>query len=212
LCDASDPKRRQYLESARTALELLLGRNNLFTTRSGLPLDRLFAGRYILPCQHLNTWQCRFLGWFFLNYLHFKSRHLPETTQLKSILVVDDASKFISKPDNIFGPGAKTSIFLHLLSVLRSTGRGVIFVDQLGEPVSSDVKQLCNNWLICGGMRGTHNQSEVASAMGLSRDQAEMLGRLKTREAVCFCPTTYPYAVHGFIPVVAGPQGRISDD
>jgi hypothetical protein len=142
-----------------------------------------------------------------LNYLYFKSLHVPETTELKSLIVFEDSSKFISKPDNVFGSGAKTSVYLHLLSTLRSTGRGVIFIDQLVEPICDDVKQLCNNWLIVGGMRGTHNQSEVASAMGLTPDQAAMLGRLQCREAVCFCPTTYPYAVHGIIPQVPEPRG-----
>jgi len=205
LCDTKNNKRTQYLESARTALDVLLGRNNLFATRSGLPLDALFTGNYILQCRYLTTTQSRFLGWFLLNYLYFKSLYKAETTSLNSIIVFEDSSKFISKPDNIFGSGPKTSIWLHLLSVLRSTGRGIIFIDQLVEPICDDVKQLCNNWLICGGMRGTHNQSEVASAMGLTEDQAAMLGRLKYREAVCFCPTTFPYAVHGTIPMVPDP-------
>jgi len=212
LCEAKDPKRKQYLESARTALELLLGRNNLFSTRSGLSLARFFAGNYVLQCRYFTTTQSRFLGWFLLNYLYFKSLHMPETTSLKSLLCFEDASKFISRPDNVFGSGAKTSVYLHLLSVLRSTGRGAIFVDQLVEPICDDVKQLCNNWLVVGGMRGTHNQSEVASAMGLSRDQAEMLGRLKTRDCVCLCPTTYPYAVKGLIPLVSDPfRGTVDE-
>ena len=206
LCDKSKSKRAQYLESARTALDLLLGRNNLFSTRSGLPMDLLFEGNYVLQCRYLTTTQSRFLGWFVLNHLYYKSLGKPETKQLKSLIVFDDASKFISKPDTIFGSGPRTSVFLHLLSTLRSTGHGVVFVDQLVEPICNDVKQLCNNWLVVGGMRGTHNQSEVASAMGLSPDQAKMLGRLGTREAVCFCPTTYPYAVHGFIPIVHEPS------
>jgi len=207
LCDTKNAKRIQYLESARTALDVLLGRNNLFATRSGLPLDSLFTGNYILQCRYLTATQSRFLGWFLLNYLYFRSLHMPETTKLKSLLVFDDASKFISRPDNVFGSGPTTSVFLHLLSTLRSTGHGAVFIDQLVEPISNDIKQLCNNWLVVGGMRGTRNQSEVASAMCLSRDQAAMLGRLQKREAICFCPSLYPYAVHGLIPVVPDPEG-----
>lgn len=202
LCDTKKAKRAQYAEVARTALDLLVWPNKLFVTRAGLPLDELFKGRYILPCWHLSTVQCRFLAWFLLNRLYFKSLQVPETTQLKSLLVIDDASKFINRPDNVFGSGTKTSAYMHLLSVLRSTGRGVVFIDQLVEPICDDVKQLCNNWLVVGGMRGTHNQSEVASAMGLSAEQSDMLGRLQCREAVCFCPTTYPKAIHGIIPEV----------
>ena len=101
---------------------------------------------------------------------------------------------------------------MHQLSTLRSTGRGAIFIDQLVEPICDDVKQLCNNWLVVGGMRGTHNQDEIASAMSLSPGQAEMLGRLQPREAVAFCPTTYPYAVHGVIPFVPQHNGAMSNE
>jgi hypothetical protein len=189
---------------------LLVGRNDLFATRSGLPLGTLFAARYILPCWHLNTVQCRFLAWFLLNHLQFRSAHLQETTELKSLLIVDDSSRFISRPDTVFGSGAWTSVYLHLLSTLRSTGRGCIFVDQNVESIADDVKGLCNNWLVVGGIRGTGNQNQVAGAMGLSREQTAMLGKLDSREAVCFCPTTYPHPVHGLIPEVPPPAGRIT--
>ena len=202
LCDSKKFKRSQYVESARTALDLLVGKDQLFTTRSGLPLDTLFDGNYTLQCRYATATQSRFLGWFLLNYLYFQSLHLPETTQLQRIIVFEDSSKFISKPDSIFGAGPQTSIWLHLLSVLRSTGTGIIFIDQLVEPICDDVKQLCNNWLVVGGMRGIHNQDEVASAMGLTPEQADMLGRLQQREAVVFCPSTYPHAIHGYIPEV----------
>jgi hypothetical protein len=209
LCDTRNPKRAQYFEAARTALDLLVGKNELFSTRSGLPLDALFAGRYIIPCWHLSTVQCRFLAWFLLNNLQFRSLHLPETTELKSLILVDDASRFISRPDSVFGSGSHTSAYLHLLSILRSTGRGCIFVDQTVEPICDDVKQLCNNWLIVGGIRGAKNQAEVAGAISLSKEQAAMLGKLKSREAVCFCPTTYTKAIHGTIPEVPPPAGRV---
>jgi len=185
-CDAADPKRRQYLESARAALDLLLARNELFSTRSGIPLDQLFNGNYVLPCQDITSTQARFLGWFLLNYARFRSLGLPETKQLKSLIVFEDASKFITKPESIYGGGPRTSIWLDLLCTLRSTGRAVIFVDQLVEPICQDVKQLSNSWLVVGGMRGTHHQSEIASAMGLSREQAAMLGKFQCREAAFF--------------------------
>lgn len=202
LCDTRNPKRAQYFEAARTALDLLLGRNNLLATRSGLPLHALFEGRYILPCWHLSTVQCRFLVWFLLNYLHFLSLGQGESQSLKSMLVADDCSRMISMPDTVFGSGPRTSVYLHLLSILRSTGRGCIFVDQTISTICEDVKQLCNNWLVVGGIHGTKNQAEVAAAMGLSKEQTAQLGKFKSREAVCFCPTTYNRPVHGFIPEV----------
>jgi len=202
LCDNKGSKRSMYIESVRAALKMLLGENKLFENRGGLPLDELINGRYILPCQYLSTVQSRFLGWLLLNYIQFKSLGMPETTQLKRLVVIDDASKFVSKPDTVFGAGAKTGVYLHILSTLRSTGTGVIFIDQLVEPIYDDVKQLANNWLVVGGMRGTRNQSEVASAMGLTKKEADTLVRLQQKEAVVFCPRTYPKAIHGFIPEI----------
>lgn len=148
------------------------------------------------------------IGWHILHYEYYRSFKLPETTQLRGVIVFDDSSKFISRPDNIFGSGSKTSSYLHLLSTLRSTGRSVILIDQLVKPICDDVKQLCNNWLVVGGMRGTHSQNEIASAMSLTFKQAQMLGKLQTREAVCFCPKLYPRPIHGFIPVVPEPEGN----
>jgi hypothetical protein len=210
LCDTRNPRRAQYFEAARTALDLLVGRNDLFATRSGLPLSTLFGGRYILPCWHLNTVQCRFLAGFLLNHLYFRSLGQGECQTLKSLLCIDDSSRFISKPDTVFGAGSRTSVYLHLLSILRSSGRGCIFVDQNVESISEDVKGLCNNWLVVGGIHGANNQSQVAAAMGLSREQTTMLGKLQCHEAVCFCPTTYPRAVHGFIPQVPPPDRSVS--
>jgi len=209
ICDSKNPKQKQYLESAKTALALILGKNNLFATRQGIPIKDLLQDNYIIPCQFLTVTQSRFLGWFILEYIRFSSINQPETTHLKHLLVFDDSSKFISKSDSIFGPGAKTGTYMHQLSVLRSTGHGVIFIDQLVEPICDDIKQLCNNWLVVGGMRGTNNHQEIMSAMSLTKEQANMLGRLQHQEAVGFYPTTFPYAVHGIIPNVPQPKSEV---
>ncbi|MFC1604960.1 hypothetical protein ACFL5F_08035 [Planctomycetota bacterium] len=208
LCTSRNSKQAQYLESSKAALQLLLGKGDLFANRGGLPLETLLSGNYILGCRYPTPVQLRLIAWHILNYEYFQSFNFPETTQPRGVIVFDDSSKVVSRPDTVFGPGSRTSVYLHILSNLRSTGRGVIFMDQLVEPICDDVKQLCNNWLVVGGMRGTRNQSEVASAMCLSREQAAMLGRLETREAICFCPKLYPYAVHGKIPVVPEPEGE----
>jgi hypothetical protein len=205
LVDPRNNKRTQYIESVRAALDLLLGKNDLFSTRRGIPLDDLFSGRFILSCRFLTTVQSRYLGWYLMNYLYFRSLHYPETTQLRQVIVIDDSSKFVSKPDSVFGEGTRTSPWMSLLSVIRSTGTAVLLIDQLVEPICSDIKQLSGNWLIVGGMRNTQNQADITSAMGLTPEQADMLGRMQPREAVVYCPTTHPRAVHGQIPIVPAP-------
>jgi len=206
LCSFKKSRRIDYITSARTALSLVLGKGHLFATRSGLPLDELFQGRYILPCHVMNTHQCRYLGFHLFNYQHYASRGKPETTHLKNLILVDDSSKFISKPDSIFGSGSRASPWLHILSVLRSSGTGMLFLDQTVQTIWSDVKQLCHIWLVVGGIQGRGNQDEVASAMALDQAQKEMLGRLQTRECIFFCPTSYVYPVHGFVPIVPEPE------
>jgi len=207
ICTSRNSKQAQYLESAKAALKVLISKGDLFENRGGLPLETLLNGDYTLGCRYLTPIQLRLVAWHILNYEYFKSFNFPETTQPRGVIVFDDASKVISRPDTVFGPGSKTSVYLHILSTLRSTGRSVLFIDQLVEPICDDVKQLCNNWLVVGGIRGTRGQSEVASAMCLSREQASMLGRLQKREAICFCPSLYPQAIHGSIPIVPEPEG-----
>lgn len=205
LCSFKNSRRANYFSSARTALSLVLGKGHLFATRSGLSLDQLFQGRYILPCHAMNAHQCRYLGFHLFNYQHYASRGKPETTHLRNLIVVDDSSKFVSKPDSIFGSGAKVGPWLHILSVLRSSGTGTLFLDQTVETIWDDIKQLCHIWLVVGGIQGRGNQDEVAAAMSLNQAQKEMLGRLQTRECVFFCSTAYSYPVHGLIPEISQP-------
>ena len=205
-CSASNPKEKQYLTSAQAALETLIGKNSIFSNRGGLSLEKLLGGNYILGCRYLSAAQCRLLAWHLLAYEYFRSFNRPETTQPVGVILFDDSSKFVSKPDNLFSSSGSTSAYLHILSNLRSTGRSVIFVDQIVDPIYADIKQLCSNWLVVGGLQGSNDLRQVQSAMNLTDEQMRMLVRLQTREAVCFCPTLYPRAIHGWIPEVPPPQ------
>lgn len=210
LCHSPRGKRVDYRTSAETALSLLIGseRSQLFATRRGLPLDQVLQGRYILPVPHLNGSQSRFLGQYLFLYMRHAARNL-ETTHLRHLTVIDDASAFLSKPNGAFGSGPRFGPWMHLLKVLRSSGHGAIFIDQLPESVSDDIKQLCHFWLVVGTIQGRGNQNEVAAAMSLTQAQKEMLGRLQTRECICFCPAGHPghpFPIHGYIPEVPNPR------
>jgi len=206
LCNSSNYKRKDYITSAKTALSLIVGSDSqsIFATRSGLSLDHLSKGRYIIGCPFLNTFQARYLGVYLLLYKRYACQLLPETTHLRDLIVIDDSSRFLSRVDSIWGSGSKFGAWMHLLSVLRSSGCGTLFIDQLVEPISDDIKQLCNFWLIVGGMRGTNNHREIASAMNLNSSQAEYIGQMKTQECLCYCPThiNYPHTIHGYIPTI----------
>jgi len=214
LCHSQKGKRANYRTSAETALSLLIGseKSQLFTTRRGLPLDQVLKGRYVMPCPYLSGVQSQFLGLYLFLYMRHSARD-RETTQLHHLTVIDDASAFLSKPSSTFGPGPRFGPWMHILKVLRSSGYGAIFIDQSAASVLDDIKQLCHFWLVVGSIQGRGNQNEVATAMSLSQAQKEMLGRLQTRECVCFCPAghpKYPYPIHGVIPEidVAGADER----
>lgn len=210
LCGSQRGKRADYRTSAETALSLLIGSENcrLFAARRGLPIDQILRGRYIMPCAYLNSLQARFLGLYLFLYMRH-SAHRRETTRLCHLTIIDDASKFLCRSDSSFGSGPRFGPWIHILKTLRSSGYGAIFIDQLPESVLDDVKQLCHFWLVVGSIQGRGNQNEVAAAMSLTPAQKEMLGRLQTRECVCFCPAgtpKHPFPLHGYIPEVHNPS------
>ena len=193
-------RRSDYLASAQTALSLILGKNELFTTREGLPMERIFQGNYILPCYHLNTWQCRYLAVHLMNYRHFATLGQPERTSTTNLLIVDDASNFASKPQSVFGASSSISPYHYLLKTLRSSGTGWLFLDQTPTTIAEDIRRLCNFWLITGRVTGARNHAEVASALSLTPEQGQYLGYLQTRECVAYCPHYWPRPVHGLVP------------
>lgn len=204
LCNLGNSKRTGYFESSKTALSLLVGseHNPLFSTRGGISLKELFRGRFIIGCPFLNSYQARFWSLYFFTYRHYQSIGLPETSSLRHLIVIDDASRFVSRPETIFSSGGKFGAWMHVLSVLRSSGTGYIFIDQILEPISDDIKQLTHFWLIVGGLRGDENKRQASSAMSLNKEQCDLFVRLQKRECICFCPAAYPYPIHGEIPIV----------
>jgi hypothetical protein len=211
-CSSQRGKRADYRTSAETALALLIGSEKcpLFATRRGLPMQQILAGRYIMPCPYINGVQARFLGLHLFKYMRHSARNC-ETTTLRHMTVIDDASKFLSRSDSAFGSGPKFGPWMHTLKILRSSGYGAIFLDQLPESVLDDVKQLCHLWLVVGSIQGRGNQNEVAAAMSLTDAQKQMLGRLQTRECICFCPAGHPghpYPIRGLIPEVPNPSEK----
>ena len=195
------PRRADYLASAQTALNLILGPKETFaSTRQGLPLERILQGNYIIPCHHLNSWQCRYLAIHLMHFLHFRSLGQPEKTSTHNLLIIDDASNFISKPESVFGSGSSISPYHYLLKTLRSSGAGWIFLDQTPMTIAEDIRQLCNFWLITGSITNTRNHAEVASALSLTPAQAQYLGYMQKQECIAYCPYYYPRPVHGRIP------------
>jgi hypothetical protein len=192
--------KRDYILSCKAALQLIIGPNDLFSARSGIPLAEVFSGRYIIECCHLSMIQCRFLAFYFLNYLLQASYQCLEKIHLTRVVFLYVYSGFINRPDNAFGSAPSTGFWGHILSKLRGSGTGLIFADQLVEPIFDDVKQLCSNWIVIGAMSPSN---EIIAAMNLTREQADYMGRMKSRECIAYFPNLYPRPIHGVIPYVA---------
>ena len=210
LCDTARSRRADYKAAATTALHLLIGMgdNPIFSTRGGLPLDRILLGRYIIPCPFLNTFQARFLGLYLFLYMQHVACSLPETMTLRHLTLIDDASKFVGKPDSLFGTKTTHGPWMHTLKVLRSSGYGALFIDQLPDSVLEDIRSLCHLWLVVGSIQGEASQNAVAAAMSLNKEQKQMLGRLQNRQCVFYGPAghpLYPYPIHGVVPDINSP-------
>jgi hypothetical protein len=205
LTNTGRSRRADYKDAATTVLHLLIGMGNnpLFSNRGGLPLDQILAGRYIMPCPNLNTFQARFLGLYLFLYMQRVACSLPETMTLRHLTLIDDASKFVGKPDSLFGTKTTHGPWMHTLKILRGSGYGVCVVDQLPDSVLEDVRSLLHCWWAVGGIQGEASQNAVAAAMSLGKEQKQMLGRLQNRECVFYGPAghpLYPYPIRGIVP------------
>jgi len=205
LCSAKNSKRAQYLESAKTALSLLVGSEDqhIFAARSGLPWDEILKGRYFMGCQYANSYQSRFLGLYCFLYQMYSAIG-KETHQLTHFTVVDDASRFISQTTSIFGSGGQFGPWMNLLKVLRASGEGYLFVDQLCSPILKEIKQLVNCWLVIGSIGQKEELDAIAAAMNLNTDQRSMLTKFEQRECVFYSPEI-GRPIHGYVPIVHRP-------
>ena len=205
LCAAKNPKRMQYLESAKTALSLIVGPDDqhIFAARSGLPLDEIFRRRYFMGFEYANSYQARFLGPYVFTYQRY-SVIGEESSDLRHFILADDAGRLVSQSTSIYGSGGKYGQWMNLLKVLRSSGEGYLFVDQLCAPILKEIKQLVNCWLVIGSIGGKEELDAIAAAVNLNADQKNMLTKLKQRECVFYCPEI-GRPIHGFVPVVDRP-------
>ena len=193
--------KRDYLASCKAALMLLVGPNNLFATRNGLPISEIYNGNYILPTHRCSRLQSQALYLYFISYKLIDSYEALESTHLESIIVIDDSSSYISKSENSFGSGYKNSYASHATKKLRGSGQGQIFVNQDLISVYDDIKSASVNKIIVGGLDEISN--EIATMMNLTEEQVKYLPQMKPRECIAYFPKHYPKAVHGFIPEVA---------
>ncbi|MFO8015115.1 MAG: hypothetical protein R6X20_17655 [Phycisphaerae bacterium] len=203
-------RREGYFQAAHTGTgRMVRGAGGMFSCRKGLPLQDLFEHNVILSCPHLtDPLSCRWLAQHLLCWKYQGARDKPETNRLDTLLVIDDAQRFLVAPGWQSDASREPTPLAHVLAVLRSSGSGVLTASQLPARLDPNVPALSSLILTVGGIHGYRNQRAVADQMGLNRNQQEALGRLQTREAVGFYARgAYREPVHGWVPQVPDPQG-----
>jgi len=192
-----------YHDAAKTALSLILGKQELLSCRGGLPLEWLFSENTVINARSLtNEMQCKIVVTFLLFWLYQRSRNLPETKEIKHVIIIDDATRFIGTA-NQFGGQKRTSPLGHILAVLRSAGICCIFATQLPAQIDPAVLSLSRNMIVIGNINGEENLRVIQSFMSLTPDQKAAILRFQTREMLAFVSgSVWPYPVHGWAPFV----------
>ena len=204
-----------YHSAAKTALSLILGKQNLFSCRKGLSLEWLFSENIVINARSLtNEMQCKILLIFLLYWLYQQARNLPETKEIKHVIIIDDATRFIGVA-NQYDANKRTSPLGHILAVLRAAGICVIFATQIPSQIDPAALSLSRSMAVVGNINGEENLRVIQSFMSLTPTQKNAILRFQTREMLAFISgSSWPYPVHGWVPFVEDipPQNTPSDD
>jgi len=194
-----------YKDAAQTALELLLGKQNLFSCRKGLPLEWLFSRNTILHAHSLtNPMQCQTLLIFMLYWFYRGAKLGGYGSRLRQVVLVDDSSRYTGSTWSQFERQSITSPLGHILAVLREAGIAVIFLTQLPAQIDPSVLSLIRNVLVIGNVTGEENLRVIRNCMSLNETQKNAIIGFKTRETLAFI-SGHPWAkpIHGWTPYVA---------
>lgn len=207
-----------YHTAAKTALGLVIGKQDLFRCRKGLSFDWLFSENAVINARSLTSeLQCKSLITFALFWLYQRARNMPETNEIKQVIIIDDATRFIGVP-NQFGSQKRTSPLGHVLAVLRSAGICVVFATQLPAQIDPAVLALSRNMFVIGNVNGEENLRVIQSFMSLTPERKNAIPKFQTRELLAFISNSpWPYPVRGWatfvddLPTQSPPNADVSN-
>jgi hypothetical protein len=205
---ASSWRRAGYRDAVLTGLSrILAGSGNLFKCRKGMDLDRLFERNVVFGARSItDDFATQFLAFYLLWRLHESGRYLPPTDRPKSVLIVDDSSRFIGARDS--GNHRGLSSLGSVLTTLRSSGHCFVAVTQVPHLIDPGVCALMHTIVNIGGLHHAADTQLLAKMMGLSEPQRLALMSLGRREAVALCGgSAWPHPVHGVVAEVPDPVG-----
>lgn len=198
-------RERGYYDAAKISFGLILGKQNLFSCRKGLPLDWVYEKSCVINSQMLsNEIQCKAFLYYLLFWIYQFARNLPETQKIKYMIIVDDSTRFVGV-GNQFNASKKTSPLGHMLAVLRSSGVCLAFASQIPSHLDPAVLSLSRNVIVIGNINGEDNLKTIQSLMSLTHEQKNAITKFKPRESLAFISgSAWPNPVHGWTLEIAG--------
>jgi len=210
LSGVSSGRRAGYKDAVSTGLNrILTGSGNVFKCRKGIDLSTLFNHNIILGCRSItDEFSARFLAFYLLYYLYESERFLPSTDKLKRVLVLDDATRFISVRTGFEASSAVSSL-THIYSVLRSSGNGIIAVSQIPHLLDKGILALSHTVVCVGALHYAEDTKMIAQMMGLNEEQRIAITQLHKQETIGLCAgSAWNKVVHGFAVDVPDVEGR----
>lgn len=198
--DASKGRRVGYRDGVSTGLGRILdGSGELFKCRKGVDLATLFNNNVIVGCRSItDDFAARFLVFYLLFWVYEAERFADPSDRLKRVLVLDDATQFLSMRIGFEG-GIQTSPFTNIFARLRSSGNCVIATTQTPHLADSGILALSHTVICIGSLHYGKDTQLLAQMMGLNDAQRDQLCRLGNREAVgVSIGSPWKQAVHGF--------------
>ena len=207
--DASKGRRVGYRDGVSTGLGRILdGSGELFKCRKGVDLASLFKNNVILGCRSItDDFAARFFVFYLLFWLYEAERYTSPSDRLKRVLVLDDATQFLSMRIGFEG-GIQTSPYTNIYARLRYSGNGVIATTQTPHLADSGILALSHTVICIGSLHYGKDTQLLAQMMGLNDAQRDQLCRLQNREAVgVSIGSPWKQAVHGFTCNVSDVNG-----
>lgn len=201
---ASSWRRAGYKDAVLTGLSRIgSGSRTLFKCRKGIDLTGLFGRNVVFGTRSVtDDFATRFLAFYLLWYLQESERHAAPTQQPKSVLIIDDASRYIGAREG--STGRALSSIGSILTTMRSSGRCFVAVSQVPHLIDPGVCALMHTIVNVGGLHHAADTQLLARMMGLTEPQRQALTSLGQREAVGLAGgSAWPRAVHGHVPEVA---------
>ena len=210
---ASSWRRAGYKDAVVTGLSRILsGSGNLFKCRKGIGLPRLFGRNVVLGTRSVtDDFATRSLAFYLLWYLQESERHAAPTQQPKSVLIIDDASRYIGAREG--ATGRALSSIGSILTTMRSSGRCFAAVSQVPHLIDPGVCALMHTIVNVGGLHHAADTQLLARMMGLAEPQRQALTSLGQREALGLCGgSAWSQPLHGRVPEVADPVDHASTE